>query len=208
MFSRENPSPRYVELLSLCRQLHTEGDQLNNIPPDQTFDGASLKPHVGTIGSLIQRHSATSLLDYGSGKAEGYNSAVVKTPGGEAVRGLQQYWGLDAVTHYDPGYEPFSDLPGQQYDGVISTDVLEHCPKQDIDWILREIFSYSRIFVFCTVAVYPANKKLPTGENAHVTIESPGWWLNKFGAARDEFPLIRYHLAVMHTRERMTYIEG
>ncbi|MDA0239143.1 MAG: class I SAM-dependent methyltransferase [Proteobacteria bacterium] len=148
------------------------------------------------------------MLDYGAGKAEGYQNAVVKTADGRTVKGLAPFWGIDNIAYFDPGYEPFAALPEGQFDGVISTDVLEHCPEEDIDWILREIFAYSRRFVFCTVAVYLANKKLPTGENAHVTVKSPGWWLDKFNAARDEFPLIRYHLAVMHTRERMTYIEG
>ena len=31
-------------------------------------------------------------------------------------------------------------------------------------------------FVFATIALYPAGKTLPNGENAHCTIRPPEWW--------------------------------
>ena len=59
---------------------------------------------------------------------------------------------------------------------MISTDVLEHCPEDDIPWIVGEIFGFADRFVFANVACYPARKRLPTGENAHCTIKPPDWW--------------------------------
>jgi hypothetical protein len=54
---------------------------------------------------------------------------------------------------------------------VISTDVLEHCPgKVNVPWIVDEMFGYATRFVFANVAVIPAGKRLPNGENAHCTI--------------------------------------
>ena len=35
-------------------------------------------------------------------------------------------------------------------------------------------------FLFATVALYPAAKILPNGENAHCTLKSPDWWRSMF----------------------------
>jgi hypothetical protein len=59
---------------------------------------------------------------------------------------------------------------------VVSTDVLEHCPEEDIGWIVDEMFGFAEQFVFANVACFPAKKRLPTGENAHCTIRPPDWW--------------------------------
>src|ERR1051326_1125418 len=67
-------------------------------------------------------------------------------------------------------------LPTGRFDGVVCTDVLEHCPEEDLAWILEEIFSYAARFVYLNVACFPARKTLPSGENAHITIREPDWW--------------------------------
>ena len=59
---------------------------------------------------------------------------------------------------------------------MICTDVLEHCPEEDLSWIVEEIFNYARRFVYLNVACFPARKTLPSGENAHITIREPDWW--------------------------------
>ncbi len=84
---------------------------------------------------------------------------------------------------YDPGYAPHSARPPGRFDGVISTDVLEHCPEEDLAWILEEIFGYATRFVYLNVACYPARKTLPNGENAHATVRPPDWWRDKVAAA-------------------------
>ncbi len=83
---------------------------------------------------------------------------------------------MDEIRCYDPCYQPFNKLPDGKFDAVISTDVLEHCPEEDIPWIIDEIFGYANRFVFANVACYPAKKRLPNGENAHCTIRPPEWW--------------------------------
>jgi hypothetical protein len=83
---------------------------------------------------------------------------------------------VDEVVCYDPCYAPYSELPRGTFDAVVCTDVLEHCPEEDIAWIVAELFSYARRFVFANVASFPASKRLPNGENAHCTIRPPEWW--------------------------------
>jgi hypothetical protein len=174
-YSRENPSPRYHELQRLYRAMHETGEDFLGIPAEQTFLGKSLLPQARHIKRLIQQTGARTILDYGSGKGKQYD---VRPFHDETVvwADIMEFWGVDEVTCYDPCYEPYSKLPEGGFDGVISTDVLEHCPEEDLSWIVDEIFGYADKFVFANVACYPAAKRLPNGENAHCTIRPAGWW--------------------------------
>jgi hypothetical protein len=176
MYSRENPSPRYRELTQLYRQMHAEGEQFLKIPPEQTFPGLSLPSQAGRIKRLVSATGAANILDYGSGKGMQYDLRGIKAEDGNVYDSIQDYWDVDFIQCYDPSFTPFSKLPAGKFDGVISTDVLEHCPEEDLRWIIEEIFSFADKFVFANVACYPAKKRLPTGENAHCTIQPPEWW--------------------------------
>lgn len=181
-YSRESPSPRYRELVALYRTMHLEGERFLAIPPEDTFPGASLPPQVTRIKRLIDATGATSILDYGSGKGRQYDLRDVRLPDGRVVPSIADHWNVDYVHCFDPSYPPFSKTPEGKFDGVISTDVLEHCPEEDVPWIVDEIFGYATKFVFANVACYPARKRLPTGENAHCTILPPHWWAEVVGS--------------------------
>ncbi|MEO1192334.1 MAG: methyltransferase domain-containing protein [Pseudomonadota bacterium] len=182
-YTRERPSQRYVELGKLYEQMHTQGETNLKISAEQTFAGQSLVPHIARIRAELKESGSKTLLDYGAGKGLAYKQKPLSLPSGETAESLQGHWGLDSITCYDPGYEPFSQLPTERFDAVICTDVLEHIPEEDIDWTLTEIFDYAKRFVFLTVAYYPAKKRLPNGENAHVTLRKPEWWQRKIIAA-------------------------
>lgn len=177
-FSRANPSPRYIELTRLYRQMHEKGENFLHIKPEDTFPGQSLPPQAKRIKGLIDATQARRILEYGSGKGMQYQARDIALPD---VPGkwpsIQSYWAVEAIQCYDPAYAPFSELPRGAFDGVVSTDV-QHCPEEDVPWIIDEIFSYARKFVFMNVACYPAKKRLPTGENAHCTIKPKAWWAN------------------------------
>jgi hypothetical protein len=131
-YTRKSPSPRYLELLDQYRSLHTKGEQFLGIPPEKTFPGQSLIPQVDRIREHVLRTGARTLLDYGSGKGQQYLPMTVRQISGAEWPSIQAYWGVDSMTCYDPSYAPFGQLPEGQFDGVISTDVLEHCPEEDI----------------------------------------------------------------------------
>lgn len=179
-YSRQNPSPRYRELLAMYRQMHLHGDARTAQPAQKTFDGYSLPPQAPRIKRLIDRTGARRLLDYGSGKGLQYDLPVFAVEGEGQWDGVIDYWGIDEVVCFDPAYPPYSRLPEGRFDGVIATDVLEHCPEEDVDWILGEIFAYATRFIYATIACYPAKKHLPNGENAHCTIRPPAWWEARF----------------------------
>ncbi len=193
-YSRSAPSPRYVELLSLYKDMHDDGQEEEGIPADQMFAGHSLVPLVQVIKQVVDRFQPRTLLDYGAGKGMLYGPPIIIED--TTYQSVAAYWGVDQVTCYDPGYEPFSKLPEGRFDGVICTDVLEHIPEEDLSWILEELFSYAKAFVFGNIANYPARKHLPNGENAHCTIKPRSWWADLIGGIATRFPSTRYVFTV------------
>lgn len=191
--SRAAPSPRYNALAAMYRQMHEEGEKLLGLSPEDTFPGRSLPPQAPRIKRLIDHTGARTLLDYGSGKGVQYRMPLV-IDGSNHFHSIKEYWGVDAIRCFDPSYAPFSALPEETFDGVICTDVLEHCPEEDIRWIIDEIFSYSTKFVFANVACYPAGKQLPNGENAHCTIKPVAWWSEILAEASSRRPELKWEV--------------
>ena len=198
-FSRANPSPRYTGLVDLYRQMHLEGERFLNLPPQNVFPGGSLLPQAPRVKQLIARTGATSILDYGSGK--GFQYGAPYKIEGTVYESIQDYWDVDFVHCFDPSYPPFSALPTGKFDGVVSTDVLEHCPEEDIEWIVDEIFSFANRFVFANVACYPAKKRLPTGENAHCTIKPVEWWAERVQSAAGRHPGVAWEFWIESLKE-------
>lgn len=194
--SRAHPSRRYSELLALYRRMHQEGAPGQDLPAERTFAGTSLRFHLSAIRALAKSVGASSLLDYGSGKGVLYEQQPLTLPDGSTVPSLMAYWGLEQVRCYDPAYEHFAERPLGTFDLVVCTDVLEHCPEEDIDWILGEIFGFARHAVFLCIAAYPAKKLLPNGENAHATVRPPRWWAERLSLAALRRPGVRWQAVV------------
>jgi hypothetical protein len=199
-YSRDNPSPRYKELLELYRQMHEEGEKFMGIPPEKTFPGQSLPPQAPRIARLIDLTGAHTILDYGSGKGMQYKLSPIQIPGIGIFSSIQDYWAVDSIHCYDPNYGPYSALPTDKFDGVICTDVLEHCPEPDLPWILDEIFGYATKFVFANAACYPAKKRLANGENAHCTIRPPEWWIELIRKIAADYPHLKWKVVIQHVQ--------
>ena len=183
-YSRASPSPRYRRLLEQYRLMHEHGETHLGIPPDQTFSGESLDKESPYIRALIRRTGSLSILDYGAGKGSQYElRRIVDAESGVDYPDMRSYWGVREIRCYDPGYFPFSELPSGTFDGVICTDVLEHCAEEDVPWIMDELFAFARKFVYANVACFPARKRLPSGGNAHCTIRPVKWWKEQIDRA-------------------------
>lgn len=97
-YSRQNPSPRYIELVEMYKQMHLEGEKNLNLSPEQTFPGVSLIPQVKRIKGLIDSCGAANLLDYGSGKGMQYDGEVkIDSPSGKQTMAIQDYWDVDFI---------------------------------------------------------------------------------------------------------------
>jgi hypothetical protein len=178
-YSPDNPSPRYRELLAFYKRMHEDED---------TFSGLSLAPRIAEIKGLIDRFGARAILDYGAGKGLLHGEMKLDLGAAGKFDSLLDYWGIARLACYDPAHAPFAALPLGPFDGVVCTDVLEHCPEEDLPWILSEIFSLAGRFVYANVACYPAAKTLPDGANAHCTLRPPAWWELLIGAVAGEHP--------------------
>jgi len=201
-YTRASPSPRYRRLIEQYQHMHLHGEQHLGIPPENTFPGASLPKQAPAIKRLIKATGAATILDYGCGKGQQYWPRTTKDPDeGIEYPDIKSYWGVQAIRCYDPAYQPHMQLPAGKFDGVICTDVLEHCPEEDIPWILEELFGYATKFVFANVACFPARKRLPSGGNAHCTIKPVRWWEEQLERAARAKPGVVYEF-------RLAYIKG
>ena len=144
------------EWIEQYKQYHLENTDYGN--------GGCLKFYLQHIVDLVQDWNAESLLDFGCGKAEGY-----------LEYNHHEHWGI-MPSLYDPAIPEYQNLPEGTFDGVISFDVMEHIPKEQIPETFDQIYSRADKFVFLGIATSPAEAVLPNGDNAHCTVEPIGWW--------------------------------
>ena len=127
-------------------------------------NGGALKFHKRHIDDLIQDTKAETLLDFGCGKGDVYKV---------------NDWDWPMPTLYDPAIPEYEELPDGPFDGVLSTDVMEHIPENQIPEIIDQIFSRAERFVYLGIANNEAHDVLSNGTNAHVTRQSVEWWANQ-----------------------------
>lgn len=189
VYNRDNPSETYKAHLEDYRKMHVEGYRRihgkirTQVKAEDAYQGEQLLNFRLLIKEIIEKTGAKTILDYGCGKGQQYDPMPITDAEGAVVaQSIQEYWGVDHIHRYDPGVKQFWDFPEGEFDGVVSTDVLEHIPVQDIPWVVEEQFSKARKFVFANIACYPALATLPDGSNAHVTVRNPEWWDGLFFA--------------------------
>jgi hypothetical protein len=196
LFTKDEPSARYQELLALYASMHEDGRPESGHAAKDTFKGISLTEHITPVAKLLMRTESQTLLDFGAGKGQLYKDDPAQP--GTRHKHMDAWPGV-SVTCYDPGYAPFSDPYEGSYDGVISTDVLEHIPEEDIPWVLDDLFAQAKKFVYAVAACYPAKKIMPDGTNAHCTNQPPAWWAGQIALAARRNPGIRW---VLCTQEK------
>lgn len=192
VFTKERPSQRFAEIVQLYARLHQDGAPEVGSDPAKTFDGHSLPSHVERIRELVEATGSATILDYGSGKGLHYEPLPCEPV--DTRNKTLSAWGNVRVTCFDPAFPPFAAEPEGTFHGVISTDVLEHIPEDDVPWVLHELFRRAERFVYGVAACYPARKVLPNGENAHCTVRSPEWWADQFRRASIAYPGVRWML--------------
>lgn len=165
-YTKDNPSPRSLKLIEQYKELHNENK----------FKGISLCNHIDIIGDIIKETKVKTLLDYGAGKGYLYSKdfKIVKP---ELDKPLQELWNLESHRCYDPAYAEHSKYPEDKYDLVISTDVIEHVPEEDLTWFINDIFSLAKESVYLNIACYPALKHFKDGTNVHISLFEPKVWI-------------------------------
>ena len=180
-FNRQKPSEKYEKLLAEYKKLHA-GRKL--------FDGRSTKKFISVIKQAIENHRCKTILDYGAGQAKLYTDKFAELTN-QINRPLQEHWGVE-VRLYDPAVPEYEEWPKfmETFDGVLSIDVMEHIPEEDIGWVVSEIFGKAKQFVFLNIATFPALKTFKDGTNVHVSIYTPEEWLELIERVHRNYPYL------------------
>lgn len=187
-YSRNNPSARHNELLVQYRIMHDE---------KKFSGGIGCYRHRHELRQLIRDTNAKTVLDFGCGAGRQFQDAdpqALFSKLGIFCTSWKEALGVEIIAGYDPAVQQYSNPPKGKFDIVFSTDVLEHCSEEDLSWIVGDIFSYALKAVFLTVAIVPAKKNLPNGENAHVTLKPREWWLELIESVACRYPNTIYHV--------------
>jgi hypothetical protein len=124
------------------------------------------------VAKLCRKCEATSLLDYGCGFVDMASElSQIKAPFRPPLM----------VEYFDPGIPGCDQLP-EPADVVMCVDVLEHVEPDKVQTVLRHIHSLTIKCALLVIAVRPADKRLPDGRNAHLTIDNSGWWFHQLRA--------------------------
>jgi hypothetical protein len=139
--------------------------QLQELQSKKKFNSALVK--YSEIKNFIVQYQPTSLLDYGCSH-------------GDLIKQLKiDFSEINVIDGYDPGVSEFEIIKQPSYDCLISNDVIEHIESEFLDQTLIQMETLFERYAWFIIACYPAKKKLPDGRNAHLTIETPEWWLEK-----------------------------
>ena len=189
MFNAKNPSPDFLKLIEIYKKVHLEGsskqDNKKKLPKD-TYNGRATFFFADFIQTIINKNNCKNMLDYGSGKGDFYFEE--RKFNNKIYPPLKDFWNIQP-TLYDPGINEFFKPKDKKFDIVISIDVLEHIPFQDLNWVINEIFSFSKNIVFLNIACYPAGVVLEDGRNAHVSLFHPKWWWGFVTALSNQYKL-------------------
>lgn len=205
--------------------LHSSGAQKH-------FAGYTLKRYREPITEMIKQTHPRLLLDYGCGKGyqyieRAYHAAWAPFMAEDAVpragvpvcydlgvRQLRQRSCAGAKDCFErcPWVKPKSGAKCEKlpvYDGVFSTDMLEHIERQDVSRIIMDMLTFITpedrpTFAFFSVSCIPADKFLPPpdGRNVHVTMEPPEWWQPILDAAFKTVDVKRLHMRVMFETDK------
>ena len=144
-------SPDYM---ALNAELHQEASY-----------GASGWKCADDVTRVFLENGLKTILDYGCGK--GTFSDALKKNGSYLI-----------VHEYDPAV-PGKAADPPSADLVLCSDVLEHVEPECLDAGLDHISSKAKRAAFFIIATRPALKTLPDGRNAHLTVETGDWWLER-----------------------------
>lgn len=110
-----------------------------------------------------------SVLDFGAGQ-----------------RSLEKYVQDRAVdvrvkwTNYDPGIPGIDTLPEENFDLIVSSDVMEHIEPEHVAETIRWQKAHANRGLLHMIACSECGLILPDGRNAHLTVEEPKWWWDAY----------------------------
>lgn len=121
---------------------------------------------IDQIEALVRDTGVDTVLDYGAG-----SSGILAKELPQRIPGLR-------IISYEPGI-PALAAPPVPAPLVLCIDVLEHVEPEHVDAVLDDLQRVTLKHGFFNVATEPAQRILPDGRNAHLTIQPVEWWEQK-----------------------------
>jgi hypothetical protein len=147
---------------------------------ENLYVGSATTLHKESIGQYLLNTKSKTILDYGCGKAVQYFKEDIHNT---------HFFGI-MPSLYDPAVQDYSILPEGTFDTVICTDVLEHIEEEDVEYVIKEIYSKADKFVYLGICNSPADSFLPDGRNSHVTQKPLEWWRERIEPHATVFTLL------------------
>lgn len=146
------------QLPEMYRKMHRGG----------AFVGNSWEARLQNFKEFLAFRESGRILDFGCG------------PTG----GLAKHFGDGLVVSHDPYVKEYEADPwNEKFDVFFSCDVFEHLTQEYLLQLTRRLCKHTSInLVFIVLSTRPANKLLPNGLNAHITIRTAQWWKGFFAA--------------------------
>lgn len=120
--------------------------------------GTSGHAYADAVSKIAALYKAESILDYGCGKG------TFK----KALPALN-------IKEYDPCI-PGKDSEPEPADIVLCNDVLEHIEPECLEAVIKDLGRVTKKLGIFVVDLFPAEKKLPDGRNAHLILETDTFW--------------------------------
>ena len=164
-------SNQYNELLAQYKMMAKDGyNRTDGSFVKNAYSDAEPHKFSDQLEKIISYFNAKTALDYGSG---GSDLNKTKLCNGEK---FIDYIGLNKIHSFEPAR---SKRNKRKSDIVLCFDVLEHIFINDVPWVINDLFKYANKCIVINVACYNAAALLPNGENAHITVRPPSWWLGQ-----------------------------
>ncbi|MGH6912226.1 MAG: ELM1/GtrOC1 family putative glycosyltransferase, partial [Geminicoccales bacterium] len=92
--------------------------------------------------------------------------------------------------------DPAHRWPDQPAGAVLATNLLDHVPGEDLPWLLDELFSRARSWIYLAVAAEPPTLNAEQGGDAHCGRRTADWWRTRIAEAANRWPRVSWHLDV------------
>jgi len=145
--------------------------------------GGAVNSSVPKIHEYAIQHDCKSILDYGSGKSDFYNTMYELFPNHQFV-----------INQYEPARPEFSMDP-EISDMTVCVDVLEHIEPDKLDNVLDHIYNKTNKIFYFKVCLLPSHGTFEDGTNLHLIIQPKEFWLEKL---EKQWDLSNIHIAPGH----------
>ena len=133
---------------------------------DMPWGGAVISS-VPKIYEYALEYDCKSILDYGSGKSDFFNTLNESYPDHQFK-----------VNQYEPARPEF-EMDPEASDMTVCVDVMEHIEQEKLEAVLDHIADKTNKILYFKVCMLPSHNKFKNGQNLHLIIENKDFWLDK-----------------------------